>query len=215
MLLFTCVSLIPLAVYLLAMGVCNLRRKPLVVRGSRDAQWLGLALSGFAIVGPLELFLPETAAFRFGPWAWMLMLALYLLLVSLWSLTLRPRLVVYNVTQEELRPLVAELSRELDPEARWAGDSLTMPKLDVRLHLETSQAIRNVELASSGSQQNDEGWKRLETELRKLLATRGSRRNLRGLQMVGLAIAMLVIVGLLLVRDYRAIAQALENMLRM
>ncbi len=43
---------------------------------------------------------------------------------------------IYNLTSGELRPVLAGLVRDLDPEARWAGDSLSLPGLGVQLFLE-------------------------------------------------------------------------------
>ena len=55
---------------------------------------------------------------------WLFLLVFYWLWVWLAVLVARPRLVVYNISAEELRPVLAEAAREVDPQARWAGDSL-------------------------------------------------------------------------------------------
>ena len=51
-----CIAVIPLAVYLLMMGLLNLRRRPFVTTGARDAATLGIGVVGFVIAGPMELF---------------------------------------------------------------------------------------------------------------------------------------------------------------
>ena len=53
------IALGPLATYLMVLGVVNLSIRPFVTTGSRDTAALGLAISGLAIAGPMELFLPE------------------------------------------------------------------------------------------------------------------------------------------------------------
>ena len=53
-------------------------------------------------------------------------------------LVLRPRLVIYNISVDQLRPILAELVEQLDSEARWAGDSLALPALGVQLHLDNT-----------------------------------------------------------------------------
>ena len=113
----------------------------------------------------MELFLVEEAAVLYGGWVWAIMLAAYGLLVALIILLLRPRLVVYNITLEQLRPLLADVVARLDSEARWAGESLVMPQLGVQLHLEEAPFSKNVQLVSSGPQQNLPGWRQLEAEL--------------------------------------------------
>ncbi len=213
--LFACVTLVPLSVYLIAMGFRGLRRHPVVESGGRDFLWLGLSLSGFAAMGPLELFLPETAAFQFGPWVWLLMLILYVLLVVLWSMALRPSLIVHNVRIEELRPLLAEVSRQLDADARWGADTLVMPRLKVRLHLEPAPASRSVQIASTGSEQDHANWKRLAEALRSRLRDRVTERNPRAVHLIAAGSLCLAVVTTLLVRDYTAIAGALSEMLRM
>ena len=61
-----CIAVVPLAVYLLMMGLLNLRRRPFVTTGARDAATLGIGVIGFVIAGPMELFFPEGAASQFG-----------------------------------------------------------------------------------------------------------------------------------------------------
>ncbi len=72
---------------------------------------LGLALIGLVIVGPMQLFLPEAAAAQFGTVVWPLLLGFYVLCLALCVMVMRPRLVVYNVTSEQLRPVLAEAAR--------------------------------------------------------------------------------------------------------
>ena len=82
--------------------------------GVRDAAALALAVSGLVIIGPMELFFPFEAAARFGPHVWLLLLALYAMGVVLVLLLLRPRLVIYNISVDTLRPILAELVDRLD-----------------------------------------------------------------------------------------------------
>ena len=84
----------------------------------------------------------------------------YWLWVLLVVLVARPRLVVYNISTEELHPVLAEAAARLDPDSRWAGNSLALPNLGVQLHLESFDMMRNVSLVSSGSRQNLDGWRR-------------------------------------------------------
>ena len=102
-----CVALGPVAIYLVLVGSLSLSRRSLLVTGTRDAAALGLAVSGLCIVGPLELFFPDVTAGRFGPMAAVALLgfyvSLYVLLLVLALLMLRPRLIVYNISAEQLR----------------------------------------------------------------------------------------------------------------
>jgi len=169
-----CVALGPVAVYLLLLGTVSLSRRPLLVSGVRDAAALALAVSGMALIGPIELFVPFDAAGQFGPYMWVLLLALYAMGAALWLLVLRPRLVIYNVSVDFLRPILAEVVSRLDADARWAGDSLAIPELGVQLCMDGSGLLRGVSLVSAGGRQEPAGWRRLESALGAALA-RGSR----------------------------------------
>lgn len=160
-----CIAVGPLSVYFLLLGLINLRRRPFITTGGRDAMSLGIGIVGFIIVGPMELFLPEAAANHLHIWAWAMLVTLYLLALVLIVLLLRPRLVIYNITSEQLRPVLSDVVTELDPEARWAGDALSLPELGVQLHVEANAMFKNVQLISAGPQQNLAGWRRLEVEL--------------------------------------------------
>ena len=67
------IALGPLSIYLIGLGLMNLSSRPLMVSGTRDAGVLGLAVSGFMVSGPMELFMPESAAASFGWYIWPLL----------------------------------------------------------------------------------------------------------------------------------------------
>ena len=129
-------------------------------------------------------------------------------------LTIRPRLVIYNITQVQLRPLFEELIPRLDSDARWAGDSLVMPQLGVQLHVESQPAVRNVQLVSSGPQQNFYGWRRLELELGTALSRARVPPNRLGVCWI--VLGMLAAGGITwsLANNPAAVTQALNEMLR-
>ena len=74
-----CIALGPLGVYLLLMGIINLMPRPFLTNGARDTAALCIAISGFVVAGPMELFLPDVANVRLGPFVWFLLLGLYAL----------------------------------------------------------------------------------------------------------------------------------------
>lgn len=210
------IALGPLAVYLLWLGAINLRRRALVVTGTVDVAWLAAAVSGLVVVGPMNLFLPEAAGRRFGPLAWPLLVAFYALCVVLYVLVARPRLVIFNLPPEQLRPLLESLVCRLDSEARAAGDAMQLPQLGVQLHLEAAMAMRNVSLVATGDRQSHSGWKRLERELRAALAAVEVAPNPRGFTLlaVGLVLVGWPLVELLSTPSH-VVAQQLRDMLRM
>jgi hypothetical protein len=213
--LHVCIALGPLAVYLLLLGVINLSRRPFLTTGARDIAALGVAVSGFVVAGPMELFLPEAAANRFGGYVWVLLLAFYGLCLTLWVLLLRPRLVIYNATAEQLRPILAGVVAELDKEARWAGESLVLPQLGVQLHVEPFGGMRNAQLVAAGPEQSYAGWRRLELALAESLRRTKAAPNPYGFLFVFIGLVMATLVTAGMVQDTDSVAQTLREMLRL
>jgi hypothetical protein len=204
----------PLAVYLLLLGLVNLSRRPWLTTAARDAAALGAAVMGLAIVGPIKLFIPEQAMSR-GPFAWVLIVALYILCVTLLALLLRPRLVIYNITLEQLRPVLGETTAALDPDARWAGASLALPRLGVSLYVEPSAAMRNVQLIATGPRQNFAGWRVLENALRGELRKMSVPPNPLGASLILFGVAMIALAAYQTITQPQAVAAALREMLRL
>jgi hypothetical protein len=205
------IALVPVAAYALVLALVNARRRPFLTSGGSDLAALGIAISGLMFVGPLELFRPEAATREFGNFIWLFLLSLYWLGLVLVLLLARPRLVIYNTSSEELRPLLAEAAGRLDPEARWAGNHLTLPTLDVHLHLDSLDVMRNVSLVSTGSQQNIDGWRRLARELRKSLATVRTRRSPRVIAFLAVSLALLAVSVTQMLNRPEATLQAMNE----
>jgi hypothetical protein len=205
------VALVPLGAYLLLLALVNLRRRPFVTSGGNDLAALGVALSGLVFVGPLELFRPEAATAEFGNYIWPILLGFYWLCVLLVVLVARPRLVVYNVSIDELRSVLAETSSRIDAASRWAGNSLSLPTLGVQLHLESFDLMRNVSLVASGSRQNLDGWRRLARELVTALRPVRVKPNPRGAGFLLVALALLAGSLTSLVTHPQELAYAVEE----
>ncbi|MHB8901226.1 MAG: hypothetical protein ACYC6Y_20955 [Thermoguttaceae bacterium] len=210
-----CVALGPVAVYLLLLGTVNLFRRPFCVSGTRDTAVLGVAVSGLVLAGPVELLMPVAASIRFGPLVWPLLIALYFAVLSAVLLFLRPRLVIYNISREELRPVLADLAIDLDADSRWAGDCLVMPSLGVQLYLEYSSTFRNVSLVSAGGVQNYQGWKRLETALESSLRRLEVARNPKGISLLSAGVVLALILVLSIAANPEAAAKSLSDVMNL
>ncbi len=162
--LHTAIALFPLGLYLLWLAAIYWRRRPIVLSGTADVSLLAAAVSGFVVVGPLELLMPVNLPLP-GPAVWGMMLACYILSVTLWNLLARPRLVILNITAQQLRPLLAEIAARLDSHPQWAGDSLALEELGIQLHLDDFPPMRTVSLVALGNKQSESGWRKLQTEL--------------------------------------------------
>ena len=97
-------AFLPLGIYLLALGWVHLRRRPLAIAGVWDGILLGASLVGLVTVGPIALVRPAAGG---SSWSWPMLILGFCLVVALCVLVSRPRLIVYNITVDQLRPLVA------------------------------------------------------------------------------------------------------------
>ena len=207
------IALGPLAVYLMLLGMINLTSRPLVTNGARDTAALGVGVSGFMLMGPFELFLPQATVFHWQGLVWLLLLAFYVLGLTLVVLLLRPRLIVYNIPAERIRTLLADLVVELDTDARWAGECLVLPQLGVQLHIESSPTMRNVQLVSAGYQQSFEGWRRLEKAIAQVLKKTPGVRNPLGFSLIFCGLFMIGLITIWMVQDSATVAQSVHDML--
>lgn len=207
----------PLALYGLMLGVMNVSRRPCLISGTRDFAALAIALMGLVIIGPMELLLPDAAANQLGSYGyvWLLMLAFYALSVLFLALIARPKLVVYNISLQELRETLEQLAAELDEEHSWAGDNLVLPNLGVQLHLDNFPPLRNVTLCSSGDRQSYLGWRTLEQELAERLHSVQVPANPWGVSLI--AISLLAGVACLIHSwgNQEALAQGIKELLRL
>ncbi len=207
------ISVVPLTVYLLMMGIVNLMSRPFVTTGARDTAAVAIGIIGLMIVGPMELFFPEGAALRFGAWVWVLLIAFYGLCVAMAVLLMRPRIVVYNTSMEQVRPILASTVAQMDSKARWTGDSLLIPSLNVHLHLEGFSFLRNVQLVAVGHRQSYEGWRKLERILRDAIRPVRTFPSLLGMLLATVAIAMSLGTWFVLARNQATVVAALNEML--
>jgi hypothetical protein len=178
-----------------------------------------MALSGLVFVGPMALLFPEGVAAHFGPagakYLWLMFIALLAISLIMVLLILRPRLIVYNISVDQIRPILAEVVERMDPDARWAGDCLFLPGLGVQLHLESSGWMRNVSLASSGPKQDYQGWSRLERELAAALRSIEMPWNLAGVMLLSVGSALMIWLAWAIIHDPQAIARTVFELLDM
>lgn len=208
------VALLPLAMYLLVIARLNLGRAPVIVSGARDTAALGCGLAGLAIVGPVELFMPEAAAREFGPWIWGLLVGMYALLVTLAMTGQRPRLVIYNAPREVVRAAVERVAAELDPTARWAGDTVELPAAQLEMRLEYFSPLQNASLVMQGELYRTESWRTLRLGLEREFARVVGLPNPRGGIILSAGLLLLGLVVWQLISRPQAMALAIPDLLR-
>lgn len=170
-------ALVPLGCYLAVLGWLHLRRRPTAVSGGIDLAALAAAVSGFVLAGPLALLQPAVGN---AAWATLMMLGALVVIVAGGLLATRPRLVIYNVTVEQLRPLLAEVVGQLDGSARWAGESVVLPAQGLQLLMDGRGIARCVSLVAVGTRASPEAWAEFARRVRRGVRKLPVRRNLWG-----------------------------------
>jgi hypothetical protein len=212
--LHTCIAFGPLAMYLVVLGMVNLSPRPTLTSGTRDLLALGLAIVGFVVVGPMELFLPEAAITLYGGWVWGMLVSSYLLMLVLIALTVRPRLVVYNITSEQLFPVLEEVLARHDKQFRWVGTTVVSQELGLQFYVEVYAPLKNVQLVASGGHQSLDGWHKLEVDLRQALRSAAGTPNPWGASLISFGVLIAGMITWLLADDPSGVQQALNDMLR-
>lgn len=209
-----CIVVVPFSVYLVLLGWLHLRKHPFVTTAGRDIAILAVAISGLMIVGPMDLFFPENAVSRFGPFVWLMLLAFYGLLVSLVSMLTRPGLVLYNVSEDQIRPWLSDVLVTVD-KPHWSGENVRLPELGIHFQIEAHPWLRCVQLVATGRKQNLAGWRALEVGLQKSAISMPTHPNLFGPMFIVTAV-LLNIVGLIwMCQQPSEVIAAWQEILRM
>ena len=209
-----CIAVAPLAVYLLMLGVLNLLSRPFVTTGARDAAALGIGVSGLVIAGPMELFFPEAAASQFGPLVWLMLIAFYGLCVSLVVLLMRPRIVIYNISRDQLLPILKSVVSQMDSQAKWSNESAHLPESQIQFFVESNDALRNIQLVAGGNRQNFDRWRELEKTLKSGLQPIQVKPNLIGVLFLLISGIASAFTAVWMATETETVAKALEEMLR-
>jgi len=161
-------GLLPLGLYLMVMGLLALRGRPTILTTGQESLLIGFALSGFVLIGPIELFFPTGAHAVLGLWVWLLLVALYFLVVLLIALQRAPGWTIVGLDAEEFRAFFESVLQEGSVDCKWMGNQLQIDKWDVRAIAEPSRGFpKTTCLSPCGRVRNVLGWYQIE----KLVAT--------------------------------------------
>ena len=208
------IAALPFSVYLLLLWWLNLRRCPFVTTAGRDIAILAVVISGLLIIGPMELFFPENAVSRFGPYVWVMLLAFYGLTVSLVAMLIRPGLVIYNAREDQIRSVLAEVLGQMD-RPQWSGENVRLPNVKIHFQVESHPWLQVIQLVSCGREQNLVGWRRMELDLKKAMGSVPGRSNLQGLLFVLTALALNLVSVVWMIQQPAEVLADLQQMLRL
>lgn len=204
-------ALVPVAIYMLILGSMHFRGRPYVLSGFADTMLLGLAVSGMVLIGPLDLFVPELAAFHFGWFFRVLLIALYLLILLLVAISRRPRIVIHNAQFDELRSTIVDIVSQLDDSSFWAGRSAYLPKRGLDFYVDPEPPTQTIQITSLARELNFTSWTALRRQLTSALAKQKIAPNVRATWLVGGGIAILLLTATLCARDFPAFAQSFHE----
>ncbi len=156
------IAAIPIAVYFILIGSLRLRTRPLVTSGWRDTLTLGIAASGLIALGPMQLFFPAQAAARWQAWVWLALFVLYALSLMMLLLSCKPRLVAYGMDDSQFADTLLRAAQDVDEQAHWTGDVLTLPNALIQLAVEPSGTARVHQVVLVGMLHNLANWLELE-----------------------------------------------------
>jgi hypothetical protein len=123
--------------------------------------------------------------------------------------------VIFNIAVDQLHPLLTELVRRLDAEATSTGDSFLLPQLGVQFHIERYLPLHNISLVAIGDRQSFSGWRRMQAELKTVLA--GVRRASRLPALGFFAVGMVMLgwtIGLAAAMGGTALREKVRDLLR-
>ena len=223
----TSIALIPLVVYAVVLGLVNMNRRSVLTTGTFDTIALGLAITGFVVIGPLELFYPNSYLMHYGVFfffdishwvgigVWILLIMFYWLIVTWIAVSRRPRLVIYNLDARHLHRLLEQLLWSMDAGVRWAGETAVLPNLGIHFTIEANSRLRCIQLVSAGPCQDPLGWKLLRETIRNSLKQERSPLNPLAFGYFLVALGMLLLIFGELLGNQRQLHQALLDLLRM
>jgi hypothetical protein len=192
------IAMIPLATYLIIIGLIRLRPRVTVMSRPVDFLLTGMACVGIAVIGPIELFFPRAAYSVLGNWVWPVLLCLYVLIVMLVAFHYPPGVVVYGSAKESVRAAMAELIKDRDPLASWQAEVVRSEELGIQAMVEDSGIGDVTWIRSVGKTQNLVRWVELERSLHERFRQVPQNRNRSGWTcMISGAVAMLLAFGLL------------------
>lgn len=203
-------ALVPLVGYLVVVAAIRLSGRSLITTGGRDVAALGLAIAGLVAIGPAELFFPTAAAIWFGPIVWIWLAALYALCVTLIAVTIRPRLVIYGRTPEEMFEPLLRAAKGLDEDAQSdvSKHEVHLPSLGVRLRVEGHRGIDHAQVVCFESATPAGFWQRLLAGLRREAAREPTPVPRRG---AGMLVFATLMAALLLWRGIEQQAVVVEE----
>ncbi|MEZ6091395.1 MAG: hypothetical protein R3C05_25925 [Pirellulaceae bacterium] len=208
-------SLGPLSVYLIVIGLMQSGRKPVVTTGAQDTAALGIGVSGFLMIGPLVLFFPTMAYGVLGWIVWAMLTAFYLLTLLLIILTMRPRMVIYGLDAGQVRAPMLRAAQSIDPDAKMEGEQIWFPSVGCSIRLDMINAGDVPQIVPQIQQISPRFWRRLLEAMRREVSTFENRNRSRGLGIVFVGTLMMILIASNMVSHPQEVVAGFRHWLRL
>ena len=143
------------------------------------------------------------------------MAALYIFIVLLISFSIRPRLIIYNLSAEQLKTILGRLVAELDPDARWAGDNVELPNLGIQLSLDARSFMRSCQITSIGQDQSPSSWAKLQRALADELAKIRVPTNPYAISMIAIAMMLATLIAQQIIQNHTVVYNQIRDLLQL
>lgn len=205
-------AVLPLAAYLVLLGILNSGRRPVLMTGSWDSAALAFGLSGM-LFGLLARFVPFD---RYPAYVWAPAAAFVVSGTVTLILLQRRRLIIYNLKASRFAELLPRLIEDVDSKATLVGSHLVLPSLGLELQVDRFSALRNISIVEVGGQTDGDGWKTLTDHLARRLGEVESAPGNLGQVLVAMGCLLLVALpAWLVLQDPHGVTQALLRILQL
>ncbi|QDV13578.1 hypothetical protein CA51_34680 [Rosistilla oblonga] len=205
----------PLAIYLMVIGYLQSARRPTVTTGAQDTIALAIGVGGFVLAGPLVLFFPTMAYGMLGWIVWMMLAVFFLLSLLLIILTMRPRMVIYGATADDVRGPLLRAAQSIDPGARLEGQQIWFPAVGTAVRLEVFSPQDTPQIVPPLQTISPVFWRRLVQATRRELGQVENASRFRGVGLLLLALVILGFVGMQIAMQPQEIVSGFREWLRL
>jgi hypothetical protein len=188
------IVLVPLGAYFFLLALLFSGKHPYVVSGGRDFILLAIAMLGFVIIGPFQLFFPIAAFNSVGGMVWIALLILYAFIIVYCVLQLQPRCVIYGIHANDAQSHLHSALAEKGIEVEWLGNTFKIDAWNIQGIVEQAGYWPTAQLIClSKNRDTILAWWQMQKIFAKHLTRIPRARSYAGLSMasVGLALFMM------------------------
>jgi hypothetical protein len=186
------IAMIPIAAYLIVIGLLRYRSHPTVISRSLDIIMLGFACIGLVAIGPLELFFPRAAYSVVGNWVWLVLLSLYVLILLLIAFNMPPGILVYGIRRERFKKELEAVLQEQSLCYSFLGETVRVDSLPVHGEIE---------------------WIKLERSVCDRISSQEVQRSNRGIVCIGMGLLIGVSAFMFLGQDLERLSNTISLLL--